>query len=160
MEVSFWCSELRDALEWFSYDCETYGSVSRPCRNLNEKIWNLCRDRAVMARALPCHGRSFYKNIRNICRNHTVPSPCRFRHSKRNSKILPYLCRVTAVQFSQSCENRSMVSFLTIPKPLFLLDANHDKLTEMVSQLSEAMTGVKHEQEYMEVRERIHRSSK
>ena len=43
---------------------------------------------------------------------------------------------------------------------LLSLDASHDKLTEMVSQLSEAMTGVKHEQEYMEVRERIHRSSK
>ncbi|EDO31547.1 predicted protein [Nematostella vectensis] len=37
-------------------------------------------------------------------------------------------------------------------------NAGHDKLSEMVSQLSEAMTGVKHEQEYMEVRERIHRS--
>ncbi|XP_031574854.1 transmembrane emp24 domain-containing protein [Actinia tenebrosa] len=37
-------------------------------------------------------------------------------------------------------------------------NASHDKLSEMVGQLGEAMTGVKHEQEYMEVRERIHRS--
>ncbi|BFZ18578.1 hypothetical protein BsWGS_21617 [Bradybaena similaris] len=37
-------------------------------------------------------------------------------------------------------------------------DANHNKLTEMINELSTALTGVKHEQEYMEVRERIHRS--
>lgn len=37
-------------------------------------------------------------------------------------------------------------------------NAHHDKLGEMVGQMSEALTGVKHEQEYMEVRERIHRA--
>ena len=40
------------------------------------------------------------------------------------------------------------------------IGAHHDKLGEMVGQMSEALTGVKHEQEYMEVRERIHRASK
>jgi len=37
-------------------------------------------------------------------------------------------------------------------------DANHNKLEEMIKELSTALTGVKHEQEYMEVRDRIHRS--
>jgi len=37
-------------------------------------------------------------------------------------------------------------------------DANHNKLEEQIKELSGALTSVKHEQEYMAVRDRIHRS--
>ncbi|KAF6029868.1 TMED2 [Bugula neritina] len=37
-------------------------------------------------------------------------------------------------------------------------DESHNKLAQAVRSLSEALLGVKHEQEFMEVRERVHRS--
>jgi len=37
-------------------------------------------------------------------------------------------------------------------------EASHNKLEDMIKELSTALTGVKHEQEYMAVRDRIHRS--
>lgn len=44
-------------------------------------------------------------------------------------------------------------SFLSTPE-------SHNKLAQSVSNLAEALLGVKHEQEFMEVRERVHRASK
>jgi len=37
-------------------------------------------------------------------------------------------------------------------------DESHNKLAQSVTQLAEALLGVKHEQEFMEVRERVHRA--
>lgn len=39
-------------------------------------------------------------------------------------------------------------------------DAEGQKLEEMVRQLSSQLTSVKHEQDYMAVREKVHRTSK
>ncbi len=43
---------------------------------------------------------------------------------------------------------------------IYLYVLEHGKLADMVRELSHGLYGVKHEQEYMEVRERMHRMSK
>ena len=39
------------------------------------------------------------------------------------------------------------------------LSLEHGKLADMVRELSHGLAGIKHEQEYMEIRERMHRMS-
>jgi hypothetical protein len=41
---------------------------------------------------------------------------------------------------------------------LFPCADDHNKLQDMIKELSTTLTGVKHEQDYMQVRDRIHRS--
>lgn len=55
-------------------------------------------------------------------------------------------------------EGNPVVMVIVIIDAVFITE--HGRLAEMVSELSTGLSGVKHEQEYMEVRERIHRMSK
>ncbi|VDM66419.1 unnamed protein product [Strongylus vulgaris] len=59
---------------------------------------------------------------------------------------------------AQSQDAGIYVDFVSVEKTTFLFTADNQKLEEMVRELSTALMSVKHEQEYMEVRERVHRS--
>lgn len=60
------------------------------------------------------------------------------------------VCYAIYILISASCFLELIVTFSTLD--------DHDKLQEMIKELSATLTGVKHEQEYMQLRDRIHRS--
>lgn len=59
----------------------------------------------------------------------------------------------------QSNKNEDGIFYFLYINILFFT-AESEKLEEMIKDLSNLLTAVKHEQEYMEVREKVHRSSK
>ncbi len=52
----------------------------------------------------------------------------------------------------------SLFKIVFITKFNWILAGNHTKLEEMIKELSAAMRTVKHEQDYMNLRERVHRT--
>jgi hypothetical protein len=50
------------------------------------------------------------------------------------------------------------ISFLIDKLLFFQIAGNHTKLEEMIKELSGALRTVKHEQDYMNLRERVHRT--
>lgn len=96
-------------------------------------------------------GRIVYSGNRESSGKYTfaahVDGNYKYCFSNKMSTMTPKIVMFSMDVEDKSKENKEMNA-----------DAHHTKLEEMVGELSSALLAVKHEQEYMEVRERIHRS--
>ena len=73
--------------------------------------------------------------------------------------IFPNVLKLSILQMSTTTPKVVMFNMEIGEAPDTSEDAaDHNKLEEQVKELSQALTGAKHEQEYMEVRDRIHRA--
>lgn len=101
--------------------------------------------------ALPCHGRSFSKNIWIICRNHTLQCLCCFSSFKKKFKDFPPACDVrhpcsfhshmkTALHVS-TCDCSNVTSTYTVMYVSYIIHDisypnNTDTLDRVMSRLS------------------------
>lgn len=63
------------------------------------------------------------------------------------------------IKCSTSLITHLLRTYLSLKSCLVQSPTDHGKLAQMTSELASGLAGIKHEQEYMEVRERIHRMS-
>lgn len=68
--------------------------------------------------------------------------------------------RLRLVRKVSDCQSVNKLQILIVPSQLGAPgegEAGHTKLDDMIRELSGSLVGIKHEQEYMHIRDRIHR---